>query len=289
VSIYRDQPLTTAPDVLILSGLDPSGGAGFLADARVVHMLGGRPVGAITTMTVQDTRGLRSTHEVDIDVLAAQLNALMSDVEIKAVKVGMLAERDIIAVLDEAFSMTNAPIVWDPIAAPTHGFAAVKREVLEEGLRRFGPHVALITPNTHELAILAGVDEIATLTEVVEAAKMLARVTKVAVLAKGGHLAVQTIASASRARSDEDHDTGDADAGESIDVLCMPGGDVEYLRGRRISGTDVHGTGCALSSAIATYMALGHPLLAACREAKQFVADRIASPVRPGRGAPAVL
>jgi hydroxymethylpyrimidine/phosphomethylpyrimidine kinase len=271
VTIYRDQRAEAVPDVLIVSGLDPSGGAGFLADARVVHMLGGRPVGAITAMTVQNTTGLRSAHEIDLDVLGAQLNALLSDVEIKAAKIGMLVERDVVRVLDEALELTSAPVVWDPIAAPTRGQVSFGREVLDEGLRVLAPHLALITPNTRELSILAGT-EVSTLVEAVEAGKLLARVSKVAVLVKGGH--VETLAEASL---------------ESVDALCTTDGDVEYLRGRRIAGADVHGTGCALSSAIATYLALGQPLVAACRSAKEFVAKCIASPVTPGQGAPAVL
>lgn len=294
MSVYRDQLDASAPDVLIVSGLDPSGGAGFLADARVVHMLGGRPVGAITTMTVQDTKGLRSAHEIDIDVLGAQLNALLTDIEVKAVKIGMLTERDIVRVLDEALELTNAPVVWDPIAAPTRGQVTFGREVLEEGLRVLGPHLALITPNTRELSILAG-SEVTSLVESIEAAKVLARASNVAVLVKGGH--VPTLAGAKRAEDGAKFETpGVANDGtpaeaelEAVDALCTANGDVEYFRGARIAGADVHGTGCALSTAIATYLALGQPLVAACRSAKEFVAKRIASPVRPGRGAPAVV
>lgn len=295
MSIYRDQRAEAIPDVLIVSGLDPSGGAGFLADARVISMLGGRPIGAISAMTVQNTEGLRSAHEIDLDVLGAQLNALLTDIEVKAIKIGMLVERDVLRVLDEAFALTNAPIVWDPIAAPTRGQVSYGREVLEEGLRVLAPHLTLITPNTRELAILSGT-EVTTLVESVDAAKVLARISKVAVLVKGGHVA--TLAAAQRAEIvGAKHETpgvaGDGanidDALESVDALCTPGGEVEYLRGRRIASDDVHGTGCALSSAIATYLALGHSLPAACRAAKEFVAKRIASPVSPGRGAPAVV
>jgi hydroxymethylpyrimidine kinase/phosphomethylpyrimidine kinase len=293
--IYRDQPVVTAPDVLIVSGLDPSGGAGFLADARVVHMLGGRPVGAITAMTVQNTRGLRSAHEIDIDVLGAQLNALLTDIEVKAIKIGMLVERDVMSVLDEAFELTNAPIVWDPIAAPTRGQVAYGREVLEEGLRVLGPHLSLITPNARELSILSGT-EVATLIDAVEAGKALARISKVAVLVKGGH--IPTLAAARRAeiRGAMNETPGVPDDGatfedalESVDALCTTEGEVEYLRGRRIAGEDVHGTGCALSTAIATHLALGQPLGAACRAAKEFVAKCIGASVRSGQGAPSVL
>lgn len=282
MSVYRDQRTGPAPDVLICSGLDPSGGAGFLADARVVHALGGRPVGAITTMTVQDTLGLRSVHEIDVDVLGAQLDAVMSDIEIAAVKIGMLGDADVVRVLDETFALTDAPVVWDPIAGATRG-VQLSRALLEGALRTLGPHLTLITPNVHELEILAGV-QIASRDAAIEQARLLARVANVAVLV--------TSAGSVEDESERARESAEAQApggAEVIDVLCLADGEVELLRGARIIGDNVHGTGCALSSAIATYLALGHPIGAACREAKRYVATLIGQPAKPGRGAPAIL
>jgi hydroxymethylpyrimidine/phosphomethylpyrimidine kinase len=266
MSPYRDAPQAAdAPDVLICSGLDPSGGAGFIADTRIVTMLGGRPVGAVTALTVQNTLGMRSCHEVDSDVFGAQLNALLTDVEVKAVKLGIVGSRDVIRELDEHLSLTHAPVVWDPVAAPTQGDVKFGREILEHALRTLGAHLYLVTPNIPELEMLAAM-EITTLVDAVEAAKMFAQVAKVSVLVKGGHLGTD----------------------ESVDVLIHDGG-IEYLRGPRLSASDVHGTGCALSTSIATYLALGIPLVEACRLAKEFVLERITHAVRPGRGAPAVV
>lgn len=269
MSPYRVAPGAPAPDVLICSGLDPSGGAGFLADARVVAMLGGRPVGVISAMTVQNTLGLRSVHDVDVEVFAAQLGALLSDIEIRAVKIGMLGSADVIRTLDEALSLTRAPVIWDPIAAPSRGAPVLGRETLETALRVLGPHLALITPNVPELARLAGT-EIRDLDEAIAAARLLAHAAQVAVFVKGGHLGTEL----------------------SVDVLCQPGAGrdaITRFEGPRLGTEDVHGTGCALSSAIATYLALGAPLVEACRLAKQVVAEHIASPARPGRGAPAIV
>ncbi len=255
----------TAPDVLICSGLDPSGGAGFLADARVVHVLGGRPVGVLTAQTVQSTTGMRSAHEVEREVFGEQLNALLTDIEIKAVKVGLLGSQGIIEELGEQLSLTAAPLVWDPVAGPTRGDGPRGKELLAFALRELGRHLTLITPNVGELALLTG-GTVTTLAEAIAAATALAAFAKVAVLLKGGHLGTE----------------------QSVDVLCHAAG-VEQLAAPRIAGEDVHGTGCALSSAIATHLAHGVPLVDACRLAKQFVAERIANPVRPGRGAPAIL
>ncbi len=247
---------TTPPDVLI---------CGFLADASIVRALGGRPVGVVTALTVQNTQGMRSCHEIDRDVFGAQLNALLTDIEVKAVKLGLLGSRAVIEELGEQLALTAAPVVWDPIGAPTQGDVRFGAELFATALKELGPHLALITPNTHELSQLVDA-RVDTLEQAIEGAQMFARIANVAVLVKGGHL-------------------GSDDA---TDVLCYQGG-IEYFPGPRISQEDVHGTGCALSTAIATNLAHGLPLVEACKIAKNLVAERISHPVRPGRGAPAVV
>lgn len=263
MTAYRDAP-APAPDVLICSAIDPSGGAGLLADTRVVSLLGGRPVGVVTALTVQDTHGMRSSHELDADVIGAQLGALLQDIEVRAVKLGILGSAKVIDEISRALDLTSAPVVWDPVGAPSHGDVRYG-DLFPPALKELGRHLTLITPNARELGALAQAP-IETLAEAVAAAEVFARIAGVAVLVKGGHLGTD----------------------ESVDVLCHEGR-AEYLRGPRVGEADVHGTGCALSSAIATYLALGMPMLEACRRAKDFVAQRIAHPVRPGRGAPAVL
>jgi hydroxymethylpyrimidine/phosphomethylpyrimidine kinase len=265
VSPYRDEAdATRLPDILICSALDPSGGAGFIADVRVVSQLGGRPLGVVTALTVQDTRGMRSCHELDADVVGVQLNAILSDIEVAAVKLGILGSSAVIRELGANLELTGAPVVWDPISAPTQGDISFS-ELFDIALQQLGKHLSLITPNARELGEMAKAP-IENLAEAVTAAEVFARVGKVAVLLKGGHLGTD----------------------EAVDVLCHAGG-VEYLRGPRLVQEDVHGTGCALSSAIATYLGSGMPLVDACRAAKEFVAERIANPARPGRGAAAVI
>lgn len=263
---YREPPGgRSAPNVLVCSALDPSGGAGFLADASVVRALGGRPVGVLTALTVQDTRGMRSCHELDSDVVGAQLGTLLTDVEVRAVKLGILGSQAVVRELGEHLSLTAAPVVWDPVMAPTQGEVSFGTDLFTLALSELGPHLALITPNSEELGRLAGA-RIESLAEAVEGAKVFAQIAQVAVLVKGGHLGTE----------------------EAVDVLCHAGG-VEYFRGPRHANDNVHGTGCALSSAIATQLALGMHLVEACREAKRFIAERIAHAVTPGRGAPAAM
>ncbi|HUJ59508.1 MAG TPA: PfkB family carbohydrate kinase, partial [Kofleriaceae bacterium] len=162
--------------------------------------------------------------------------------------------------------LTNAPVVWDPVVYPSRGELPRADAWIEDAIAALRPHVTLVTPNAHELAVMTGlpVDDLAT-AEV--AGRALAQRLDTAVLVKGGHLG------------------GD----ESIDVLLHPGGR-EELRAPRVRGGEaVHGTGCALSSAIAAHLARGRDLIEACRLAKHYVAARIADPVRPGRGAAAVV
>lgn len=263
-------PEGDAPDVLICAGLDPSGGAGLIADVRIASMLGARPVGVVTALTIQNTQGVRSSHPLDADVVGAQLATLLTDIEVKGVKLGMLGAVDLARAIADGLHLTAAPVVWDPISAPSLGDVSFDRELFEEMLRELGPHLTLITPNVAELAVLVkrpirGLDDLAA------AARELAARTGAAVLAKGGHIG------------------GPERCGESIDVFVQ-GELVERLRGPRVvDGERVHGTGCALSTAIAANLARGASLVEACRAAKELVGARIASPVRPGRGAPAIV
>ncbi len=253
------------PDILIASGLDPSGGAGFLADASVVRALGGRPVGVITALTVQTSQGLRSVHPVERDVIGAQLGALLSDVEVKAVKIGMLASVEVVEEIAAQLALTAAPVVWDPVMAPTHGGLSFPTALFERALQVLGPHLALITPNAVEAGRFAGAD-VTSLDAAIAAGTSLARRSGTAVLVKGGHLS----------------------GADSVDVVCHADR-FELLRGPRLPGPSVHGTGCALSTSIATELALGTDLDEACRRAKDYVAQLLSAPVTPGRGAPSAL
>lgn len=254
------------PDVLICAGLDPSGGAGLIADVRVASMLGTRPVGVVTALTIQNTQGVRSSHPMDADVVGAQIATLLSDVEVRGVKLGMLGALDIAREIADGLHLTAAPVVWDPVSAPSLGDVSFDRDMFGGMLRELGPHLTLITPNASELEALAR-RKIRGLEELAAAAVALAGELGVAVLAKGGH----------------------AGGPEAIDVL-VDGEIVERLRSPRVvDGEHVHGTGCALSTAIAAKLALGASLVEACRAAKEMVAARIASPVRPGRGAASIV
>ncbi len=259
--------MADAPAVLVIAGLDPSGGAGLIADVRVCEQHGCRPLGVVTALTEQTTLGLRAVNPVDPAIVREQLVALLSDVELAAVKIGMLGSVAMVEAVAEALALTAAPIVWDPVARASSGGTALTDEELGAAVGVLGSACALVTPNADEAWWITGVGPIASVRDAIGVASILRDQRAVtAVLVKGGHW-------------------GDD---EAIDVLVAPGGVVE-LPGARVAGASPHGTGCALSTAIACNLARGATLEAACRAAKVFVAERIAAPVRPGRGRAAVL
>lgn len=261
---YRTTP--RAPDVLICAGLDPSGGAGILADTRVVSGLGARPCGVVTALTVQNTTGVVGCQALDPELIGHQLAFLMTDIEIKAAKIGMIGSTEIAKAIASALQLTHAPVVWDPVLYPSRGDVALHDSMFGDAIEALRPHLAVVTPNANELAFMTS-SAIADFPTAIAAGKRLAQKLDAAVLVKGGHFATD----------------------DAVDVLIR-GGQIDELAGPRIrDGHHVHGTGCALSTAIATFLAHGRDLLDACRTAKQLVAERIAAPSRPGRGAAAIV
>jgi hydroxymethylpyrimidine/phosphomethylpyrimidine kinase len=252
--------------VLLVSGLDPSGGAGFLADARVATLLGCRPVGVVTALTDQNSLAVVAANPVDPHVVGELLSTLLSDVEVSAVKIGMLGRVETARAVAEALKLTAAPVVWDPVLRPTRGDVGLFHGDPREALDALLPHVTLITPNADEATLLSGVpvsDEASALT----AARRLRELGVPAVLVKGGHL------------------TGDL----AVDLLAMPGDEVPLRGPRVVLDQPVHGTGCALSTALACHLAVGRELREACMAAKEFVVERLRAPSRPGRGRPSVM
>jgi hydroxymethylpyrimidine/phosphomethylpyrimidine kinase len=283
----------TRPVVLVCSGLDPSGGAGFIADVRVAAALGTRPVGVITAMTVQSTLGVQDVQPVDPELVGAQLSALLGDVEVHAVKIGLIGSPAVARALASALALTAAPVVWDPIGAPSRGRAAFDARCFAELLELLAPHLHLITPNLDELGVFAGRPVVGR-DDVITAARRLIDATCSASRPAGeAHVpaphdsaavvdAVGGLAVLVKAGSIADPET-------VVDLLITRDA-VEELVGPKLAGGEhVHGTGCALATAIAAALATGHEPAAACRIARQLVAARIAAPVSPGRGAAAVV
>lgn len=248
------------PRILSIAGSDSSGGAGIQADIKTIAMLGGYAMTAITAITAQNTVGVQGIAALAPAMVAQQIASCIDDIGVDAIKIGMLHDAAVIAAVGEALDGVEAPIVLDPVMIATSGAVLVGPDAVTALRNTLFPRALLLTPNLPELAHLAG-RPLASTQEMIGAAEELAGATGAAVLAKGGH--------------------GD---GERItDVLIRPGAAPVSFDHARILTRHTHGTGCTLSSAIATLIGHGHPLEDAVRLARQFVLRAIEA--APGFGA----
>ena len=258
--------------VLIASGLDPSGGAGFLADASVCRALGARPVGVITGHTVQDTKGVRRVSPVDTELLSDQVTVLLSDLEISAVKLGMIGSFENAQALANALDLTSGPLVWDPIARPTLGAPSFIEKPLAEVFSTLSRHISVLTPNRLELALLVKHD--------------LQSITEEDLTFAGTKHSAQEFASANEVIVLV---TGIPHEDNAVDLICTQTETIEVPT-RWMDGFEkIHGAGCALSTAVASFIAKGVEPVAACKKAIQWVREQQSSAPTPGQGARAIL
>ena len=239
----------TYPHVLSIAGSDSGGGAGIQADLKTIAALGCFGMTAITALTAQNTVGVRAIHGVSPDMLKHQIDAVVEDIGVDAVKIGMLPSPDVVQVVAQAIdrhALKN--IVLDPVMVATSGAVLIDHPAIVALVAQLFERVALVTPNLDEAALLVGRPLVSEQTMAVAAQELLAMGAK-AVLLKGGHLPGDWVS----------------------DLLMTAGGQIHWMRAPRIRTANTHGTGCTLSSAIATYLALGLSLPAAVEEARQFV------------------
>jgi hydroxymethylpyrimidine/phosphomethylpyrimidine kinase len=250
------------PVVLTVAGSDPSGGAGLQADLKTIHQHGGYGAAVPTLMTVQATNGVEAVELLSPDLVRAQLSSLLADVEPAAAKSGALGSPAVAHVLGSFMEETPFPWVVDPVWLPTRGRPLSKGDVLEAYKEAVVPRAALLTPNVQEAALLAEM-AVGSLGDAREAAERIAALGASAVLVKGGHL------------------EGSA---RGTDVL-LHDGQVTELRAREVVPGRFHGTGCALSAAIATRLAFGQDIPAAVEGAKAWLTGALAHAFAVGSGA----
>lgn len=244
------------PTVLSIAGSDSSGGAGIQADLKTISALGGYGCTAITAITAQNTCGVSGIWPLSMEALCAQMDAVFTDLRVDAVKTGMLHNAETVCcVADAVRKYKVANLVIDPVLVATSGDALSKGGVVEAMRENLFPFAKLITPNLKEAEILSG-EEIHTLEDMKKVAVQLLELSPQGVLIKGGHL------------------TGD----KMIDVLLVAGmKEPRLLESDRIETENLHGTGCTLSSAIATFLAQGLTLEEAVVQAKEYVWQAIRS------------
>ncbi len=242
------------PNILSIAGSDPSGGAGIQADIKAISANGGYAMAAITALTVQNTRGVQAVQLIDPDMIAAQIRALREDIRIAAVKIGMLGNAAIVEAVAQALKGLDAPIVLDPVMVAKGGDRLLRADAVAALRTRLMPMATLITPNLPEAADLLGEDEAQSADGMQAHAQGLRDLGARAVLLKGGHLP----------------------GCDSPDLLLTPGG-ARWMRAPRIDSRNTHGTGCTLSSAIATALGSGRTLSDAVARGKEYVTGAIAA------------
>lgn len=238
---------------LTIAGSDSGGGAGIQADLRTFAAFGVYGASVITAVTAQNTSEIRAIHPVPPGVIAAQIDAVLDDLDVAAIKIGMLGNADAIeAVAKSLDGQAACPLVLDPVMVATTGTRLLPEGAMDALVRLLIPRASLITPNLCEAAALLGEPAARDEAGMVRQARAILRMGAQAVLVKGGHAA----------------------GPESVDVLVHDGIVVRFVK-PRISVTRTHGTGCTLSSAIAAGLTNGDTLGDAIEAAKAFVTDAI--------------
>ncbi len=247
---------------LTIAGSDSGGGAGIQADLKTFSAFGVFGMSAITAVTAQNTVEVTGVVELPLDMIAKQIDAVVGDIGVDAVKTGMLASPAIVELVADKVDEWSLPnLVVDPVMIAKSGAALLSEEARETVRDRLLPLAMVATPNLHEAAALVG-HEIEDLEDMQEAAAELHAMGVQWVVVKGGHRAQQ---------------------GEAMDVV-FNGRDYEILTSPYLDTKNTHGTGCAFASAIAAGLAKGMPVLEAIRRAKQFITRAIEAGLPLGRG-----
>lgn len=245
--------MNTYTRLLTIAGSDSGGGAGIQADLKTFAALGGYGMSAITALTAQNTLGVSAIHSVPPEFVAQQIDAVVTDIGVDAVKIGMLFTSDIIATVAERLQFYNLrPIVLDPVMTAKSGDKLLEDSAIEALRQQLLRLATLITPNLPEARLLLG-HPIQTLDEMPDAAKALQQLGAKHVLLKGGHL----------------------DTLRSMDCLLTADGQIHWFDAPRIPTQNTHGTGCTLSSAIAAYLGKGFSVTDAVKHAKDYLTGAI--------------
>lgn len=249
--------MTLPPIMLTVAGSDPSGGAGIQADLKTATALGAYGAAVITSLTAQNTTGVSGISGVSADFVASQYESVVGDLDVAAMKIGMLGTAEVVEALADAMQRHPVPqVVLDPVMVAASGDRLVPAEAVASIRDRLLPLATVVTPNLPETATLLDEPEPETPEQMADAAQRLRRLGTRAALVKGGHLAGRD--------------------GRSVDVLADANGAREFTQSW-VDTPNTHGTGCTLSSAIAAGLAAGSDLPAAVQHAKTYVSGALRS------------
>ena len=247
------------PKVLIIAGSDSGGGAGIQADIKATTFFKGYAMTVVTAITAQNTTGVQSIYPLPKQIVIDQINSINSDLSPDVIKIGMLADEEIIKYI--SMNISNHKIVLDPVMVATSGDVLVSDEVITSIKNNLVSKSFLITPNIHEAEIL-NEKKINNLEDQIDAGKKLLKLGCKNVLVKGGH--------------------GNSD--NISDVLITSNGDEHIFESKKINSTNTHGTGCSLASAIATNIGLGINLKDSIRISIEYVQNGIKKAPNFGSG-----
>ncbi|MBV0933822.1 bifunctional hydroxymethylpyrimidine kinase/phosphomethylpyrimidine kinase [Marinobacterium weihaiense] len=249
---------TRTPIALTIAGSDSGGGAGVQADLKAFSALGVFGTSVITALTAQNTREVRAIHDVPAAFIADQLNTVLDDIRVDAVKIGMLSRPETITTIAAILRERElSHIVLDPVMVAKSGDKLLADESVAALRKELLPLATLITPNLPEAAVLLSTEEAQNVEAMQAQAAQLLALGPRAVLVKGGHLA-------------------DSASDDSADLL-LSAEQTQWLPAKRIPTTNTHGTGCTLSSAIAAGLAKGLDVPTAVAEAKTYITAAIAA------------
>jgi hydroxymethylpyrimidine/phosphomethylpyrimidine kinase len=245
--------------VLTVAGSDSGGGAGIQADLKTMLACGVHGMSVIAAVTAQNSLGVTGVWELPVEAVTGQLDAVLSDIGVDAVKTGMLGSPEIVAAVADRLRGVSAPLVVDPVGVSKHGDALLDPAAVEVLRTELLPLATVATPNLAEVEMLTGV-VVRRESDLRKAADAVLTLGSRWVLVKGGHL-----------------------EGDAVDLLTD--GTAEHLlRSARLDNRHTHGTGCTLASAVASYLALGDDVVLAVTKAKHYVTGAIAAGFPMGSG-----
>lgn len=242
------------PRVLTIAGSDSGGGAGIQADLKTISALGCYGTSVITAVTAQNTLGISAVSPVPVDIIEKQIEAVLSDIGTDAVKIGMLHSVEVIQAVKRNLVKYNlSKVVLDPVMIATSGDKLIEDDAIDTLIRELLPLSYIITPNLQEASVILNLKSLKK-DEMITAAEKLLKLTNNAVLLKGGHLEGDT----------------------TYDIYIDKSGSApQIFENRKIQSNNIHGTGCTLSSAIASHLARGYALKKAVKYAQKYVSNAI--------------
>lgn len=238
--------------VLSIAGFDGSGGAGIQADTKTISSLGCYATNVLTALPVQNTQGVKNIFEIPGAAIDEQIKSILEDIYPDAIKIGMVHSIELVEIIAENLKNYTGPIVFDPVMISTSGHQLIKDETIEACKTHLFPLATLITPNLDEVSTLVN-QKISTVEQMEEAGKQILAMGTRAVLVKGGHLQQDELTS----------------------FLVQRAQPTEQFKSRRIESKNTHGSGCTLSSAIASYLAQGYSLNESVEQAQIYIQHAI--------------